>query len=106
MSAARRYRSYSSLLTLSLDPSSVKTRIQAGAATGSPDANVSSKAKAIANDPNAVKLRNNIGLFEGVVAIARSKEGIMGLYKGFGATMLNTFSTREWQSFKVSNLLC
>ena len=94
MGIARISKSPNLLLTFNPPLNSVKTRIQAGAATSS-DANVSSKVKAIANDPNAVTLRKNIGLFEGVIAIARSKEGMMGLYKGFGATMLNTFSTRE-----------
>lgn len=65
---------------------SVKTRIQAGTANPA--------AGALKKDPQAMTLRKNTGLLEGVVAIARSKEGVKGLYKGFGASMVNTFSTR------------
>ena len=42
-----------------------------------------------------VTVRKGAGMFEGIVTIAKSKEGIMGLYRGFGASMVNTFSTRE-----------
>lgn len=53
--------------------------------------------KAIADNKahSPVTVRKGAGLIEGMIAIARSKEGIMGLYRGFGASMVNTFSTRE-----------
>lgn len=47
-------------------------------------------------------VRKGAGMFEGIVTIARSKEGITGLYRGFGASMVNTFSTRE---FATNDLL-
>ncbi|KDN46810.1 mitochondrial carrier [Tilletiaria anomala UBC 951] len=68
----------------------VKTRIQAGSSSV---VGASPAAKA-ARDPKAVTVRKDVGLFEGVLAIARSKEGPLSLYKGFGASMVNTFSTQ------------
>ncbi len=74
----------------------VKTRIQAGAVgTSSSSQPISQKAKEAARDPRAVTLKRDVGLFAGVLAIARSKEGVPGLYKGFGASLVNTFTTRE-----------
>jgi adenine nucleotide transporter 17 len=47
--------------------------------------------------PKSVQVRKGAGLLEGIVTIAKSKEGVMGLYRGFGASMVNTFSTREYE---------
>lgn len=65
-------------------PSSVKTRIQADQGP-----------KNDAKKKGQVTVRKGAGLLEGVMTIAQSKEGVMGLYRGFGASMVNTFSTRE-----------
>jgi hypothetical protein len=34
-----------------------------------------------------------------------AKEGVEGMYKGFGATMLNTFSQRELLPFTLGRLI-
>lgn len=39
-------------------------------------------------------MRKGTSLLEGMKTIIRSKEGFLGLYRGFGASMVNTFSTQ------------
>jgi adenine nucleotide transporter 17 len=41
-----------------------------------------------------VTVRKDAGLIEAMITMAKSKEGVLGLYRGFGASMVNTFSTR------------
>ncbi|PWZ03260.1 mitochondrial carrier [Testicularia cyperi] len=72
----------------------VKTRIQAGQGSAA-----SGKAKEAVKDPKnpsktLVTVPQNAGLLKGMLHIIRSKEGPKGLYKGFGASMVNTFSTQ------------
>jgi adenine nucleotide transporter 17 len=46
--------------------------------------------------PSDAKGKDKDGLsMIGVLLRIYKKEGILGLYRGFGATMLNTFSMRE-----------
>ncbi|PWN43014.1 mitochondrial carrier [Ceraceosorus guamensis] len=66
----------------------VKTRIQAGTQEAEKGK------KAVSKSSGDVTVRKGAGMLEGVVTIARSKEGVAGLYKGFGASMVNTFSTQ------------
>ncbi|KAE8215043.1 hypothetical protein CF327_g1625 [Tilletia walkeri] len=68
----------------------VKTRIQAGVDEEQKSASGTVKKLPGANKP----LPRDTGLFTGVIRIARSPEGAKGLYKGFAANMLNTFSTQ------------
>jgi hypothetical protein len=68
--------------------SSVKTRIQA-------DVGSSQKAKAITAKEGKPTMKKGASLMEGMMTIVRSKEGVKGLYRGFGASMVNTFSTRK-----------
>ncbi|UZJ51695.1 hypothetical protein CBS101457_001015 [Exobasidium rhododendri] len=71
----------------------VKTRLQADSSPG--PANTDGKAVASSEKKGAkVIVHKNDGLLAGVLTIARSKEGITGLYRGFGASMVNTFSTQ------------
>lgn len=75
-------------------PHSVKTRIQAGQGNA-----VAEPAKVKdPKDPSKkiVTVPKHAGLFKGILTIARSEEGPLGLYKGFGASMVNTFSTRQY----------
>lgn len=65
----------------------VKTRIQA-------DVGSSQKAKAINAKEGKPTMKKGTSLTEGLVAILKSKEGVKGLYRGFGASMVNTFSTQ------------
>ena len=69
----------------------VKTRIQAGNST----AVTAGKEVRDPKDPTKtiVTVPKNAGMIKGILHIIRSKEGPMGLYKGFGASMVNTFST-------------
>ena len=86
-------KDYADTTALVLIPAcSVKTRIQAGQG----DAAAASKVKD-PKDPSKslVTVPKDAGLLQGVLHIIRSKEGPLGLYKGFGASMVNTFSTRE-----------
>lgn len=70
---------------------SVKTRIQAGSTPA-----VTKKAdRDEKKELGQATVRKGAGMFEGIVTIAKSKEGITGLYRGFGASMVNTFSTRK-----------
>ena len=73
----------------SIFSSSVKTRIQA-------DVGSSQKAKAINAKEGKPTMKKGTSLSEGLIAIIKSKEGVKGLYRGFGASMVNTFSTREY----------
>ncbi|EPQ28436.1 uncharacterized protein PFL1_04262 [Pseudozyma flocculosa PF-1] len=68
----------------------VKTRIQAGQG---------SSAAVEVKDPKnpsktLVTVPKNAGLLKGILHIIKSKEGPSGLYKGFGASMVNTFTTQ------------
>lgn len=67
----------------------VKTRIQAGSGGEGAVAKKGPGAK-----PDGAVVRKGAGMFEALVAIIRSKEGPAGLYRGFGASMVNTFSTQ------------
>ncbi len=40
-----------------------------------------------------VTVPKNVGMIKGILHIIHSKEGAMGLYKGFAASMVNTFTT-------------
>lgn len=83
-----------SLLVLSIF--SVKTRIQADSG---PAPIVAKKAgRDEKSGSKSVTVRKGAGMIEGIITIAKSKEGIMGLYRGFGASMVNTFSTREYMA--------
>ncbi|KAK0538223.1 hypothetical protein OC835_001488 [Tilletia horrida] len=76
---------FSSAVVYPLD--TVKTRIQAGVQD--------EKAGGPKKLPGTNKpLPRDTGLFTGVIKIAQSPEGVQGLYKGFAANMLNTFSTQ------------
>lgn len=70
----------------------VKTRIQADVGPSTPAAG--KKGAGGSDKGGKVTVRKGAGMLEGVVTIAKSKEGVMGLYRGFGASMVNTFSTR------------
>ncbi|KAL9940489.1 hypothetical protein V8E36_001194 [Tilletia maclaganii] len=78
---------FASAVTYPLD--TVKTRIQAGVQDQKKDA-AATKKIAAGHKP----LPQNTGLFTGVVKVARSPEGVKGLYKGFPANMINTFTTQ------------
>ncbi|KAK0551006.1 hypothetical protein OC846_000130 [Tilletia horrida] len=76
---------FSSAVVYPLD--TVKTRIQAGVQE---EKKGPQKKLPGSNKP----LPRDTGLFSGVIKIARSPEGVQGLYKGFAANMVNTFSTQ------------
>ncbi|PWN18463.1 mitochondrial carrier [Microstroma glucosiphilum] len=86
---------YASTLTYPMD--TVKTRIQAG--TVWKDHVVRKDGP----DGKSVTVRKNVGLLDGMLVIARSREGISGLYKGLGANIVNAFSMQfayfYWYSF-------
>lgn len=69
----------------------VKTRIQAGQSSAAP----AGKEVRDPKDPTKtiITVPKNAGMIKGILHIIRSKEGPLGLYKGFGASMVNTFST-------------
>ncbi|KAN0061105.1 hypothetical protein ACQY0O_006840 [Thecaphora frezii] len=68
----------------------VKTRIQAG------QGNSAAVEVKDPKDPSKtlVTVPKNVGMLKGILHIIKSKEGPAGLYKGFGASMVNTFSTQ------------
>ncbi|PWN48754.1 mitochondrial carrier [Violaceomyces palustris] len=70
----------------------VKTRIQAG--QGNKAAATSDSKDSTGNEKSVATIGKHVGLIQGMVQIIKSKEGPMGLYKGFGASMVNTFSTQ------------
>lgn len=65
----------------------VKTRIQAG------QGGATAKSKEV-KVQELVTVPQHAGLLKGMMHIIRSKEGPKGLYKGFSASMVNTFSTQ------------
>ncbi|ETS60915.1 hypothetical protein PaG_04836 [Moesziomyces aphidis] len=69
----------------------VKTRIQAGQSS----AVTPGKEVRDPKDPTKtiVTVPKNVGMIKGILHIIHSKEGAMGLYKGFAASMVNTFTT-------------
>jgi solute carrier family 25 (peroxisomal adenine nucleotide transporter), member 17 len=67
----------------------VKTRIQADVGEVAKPGQ-----KAITDKEGKTVMKKGTGMLEGILTIIKSKEGPAGLYRGFGASMVNTFSTQ------------
>ena len=67
----------------------VKTRIQADVGEVTKPGQ-----KSITDKEGKTVMKKGTGMLEGMLTIIKSKEGPAGLYRGFGASMVNTFSTQ------------
>ncbi|PWN35714.1 mitochondrial carrier [Meira miltonrushii] len=67
----------------------VKTRIQADVGEITKPGQ-----KSITDKEGKTVMKKGTGMLEGILTIIKSKEGPAGLYRGFGASMVNTFSTQ------------